>query len=403
MMGGITPDIDVDDKIDRSHLDPFGRLKVVEKYSLWQFSHRYGDDVSRYFSTASVGTYAVNTDRAAMVITNTTTNTDRAIYRTKRYFEYHKGRAQSFMTTVNPRGQTTSVTKRWGMMDDDNGIFFQLDGTNGFELVVRSSTTGSVVETKVAQSSFNIDKANGSGPSAITLDFTKFNLFYIEFSWLGTNQVEFGFVSEGTQWPLHRFNFSNTLEYSYTQSANLPVGYEIENNAGLGAAPTMEVNCIDVSFEGLNDVYGQVIDIDTGASEITVGPTAEVVGAVRMQSTKNKGSLKPVEFDLISTSGNSTIYYQVQIGTVLGGTPTWNPLTGSIAETLSGTTQNFTNGIVIQSGYLRASSDSTVVIILSDIYAGRLVDGTSEVLAVVCQTIVSNSKLLFSERFKEFK
>lgn len=402
---GITLDTDLDDVVsfDSKAVDKFGRLKVAQNTSLWQFTHRYGDDISRYWDDNGVGTFAIDTDKVAMVITGTTTNGNTSIYRTKRYFEYHKGRTQTMLMTCNPKGQTANVTKRWGMYDNDNGVRFILDGTNGFGVQVLSSTSGSAVTDTVYSSSFNVDPGDGTGPSGVTLNFNYLNLFYISFSWLGTNQVEFGFVANGKLWPLHVFNYSNSQATSYSQSGTLPICCCMTNNAALGAAPTFEINCVDVSYEGIKDVYGQVYDVNTGPNEITVATTETVVAAIRMQSTKNSGSLRPVEFDLISTSGNSTIYYEIQVGTIIGGTPTWTAIPGSIAEGLDATTTTFTDGNLIQSGYLRASSDSRKVTISSDVYAGKLIDGTSEVLAIIARTVASNSKLLFSGRYQEYK
>ena len=402
-IGNVDDQLKTQVNFNPTSIDPFGRLKVANNTSLWQYTHRYGDDVSRYWDNNGVGTFSVNTSKVAMVITGTTTNGNTSIYRTKRYFEYHKGRAQTLLMTLNPNGQTANVTKRWGMFDDANGVRFTLDGTNGFGVEVLSSTSGSAVADPVLRANFNVDKGDGTGPSGITLDFTKLNLFYITYSWLGTNRVEFGFVAGGQLYPLHRYNYSNSIATSYSQSGNLPVCCCIENNAALGAAPTMEVNCLDVSYEGQKDVYGQVFDVSTGTTELTINTTPSVIAAVRMQSTKNRASLKPLEFDLISTSGNSTIKFDVHIGLVVGGSPTYNAVSGSIAEGLSGTSTAFTAGNIIQSGYVRASSDTSIIKISSDLYAGRLINGTSQTIALVAQTISSNSKLLFSGRYQEFK
>jgi hypothetical protein len=398
----VSPINEVTVNISNQNTDLFDRLAVAEDVPLWSYSHRYDDDIALYWDTKLTGTGNTIThdaDKVVEVINNGTANANESIYRTYRYFEYSKGRMQSFFVTVNPKGAVANVTKKWGCFDDDNGLFFHLNGTSP-ELVIRSKTSGSVSETVISRASWD-DPMDGTGASGITIDFTKLNLYYIQFAWLGGNAVEWGVFQDGQKFAIHRAPLSNLSETSYSQSANLPFNFEVKNNAALGAASTLEVNCLAVFNNGIQDQLGEVFGVDTGTTEQSISTSENVIAAIRMQSSLNQASLRALNFNLVSPSGNSTIYYKVEIGGTFTG-DSWSSISNSIAEGLS-SFSSYTNGFVLQSGYVQAGQSIQVEEILSNLYIGRDIDGNSQVLALIAQTINSTAKVLFSGRFREYK
>lgn len=64
----------------------------------------------------------------------------------------------------------------------------------------------------IAQSDFNIDKLDGKGPSGITLDPTKLNVFQIQFTYLGGGPLELYMKNPTTAMlvPVHIIGYSNT-------------------------------------------------------------------------------------------------------------------------------------------------------------------------------------------------
>ena len=48
-------------------------------------------------------------------------------------------------------------------------------------------------DIRVPQSQWNIDKADGTGPSGFVLDITKIQMAYIDYSWYGAGKIRFGF------------------------------------------------------------------------------------------------------------------------------------------------------------------------------------------------------------------
>jgi hypothetical protein len=390
-------------KFDHHTTDVFGRLTVAQDWPLWSHSHTYHADPGDYFDevASSTGTFVHNSTTAMLDITNSTGSGDSVELRTYRYFEYLKGREHTFMFTANPGGAETDVVKQFGAFDDKNGLFFELAGTS-VSVVKRSSTTGSTVDTKYVQSSWNHDKLDGTGSSGITIDWSTVNLFYIKYSWLGTNIVEWGIYAAGERIPCHRQSYSNSLTSLYMQSGNLPYGFRLENSAAVGTAPKFHLGCLAVFSGGTPDSVGEVFDVNTGTTELTVGTTEIVVAAIRLNPSTNRASLRPENFALISPSGNSTVFYKISIGTTYTG-DTWASIPNSIAQGMTGYT-TFTEGRVIQSGYIKAGGESVnLTKILSDLYVGRDMAGSSQTLSIVARTVSSNAKLLFSGRYREYK
>ena len=99
----------------------------------------------------------------------------------------------------------------------------------------RGSTTENViitkvVDTRVPQSEWNIDKCDGTGATGFALDLTKIQMCYADYSWYGAGKIRFGFKDQnGHVKYIHAFKHNNRLTESYFRSGNLPARYEIEN------------------------------------------------------------------------------------------------------------------------------------------------------------------------------
>jgi len=86
------------------------------------------------------------------------------------------------------------------------------------------------VDTKIGQTDWNIDNADGSGTSGYILDLAKIQMAYMDYSWYGAGKIRFGFKDQnGHVKYFHQFKHNNRLTESYFRSGNLPARYEIEN------------------------------------------------------------------------------------------------------------------------------------------------------------------------------
>jgi len=111
------------------------------------------------------------------------------------------------------------------------------------EYVIMSET----VDTKYPQSSWNIDKCDGTGPSGYNIDLTKMQMFYMDYSWYGAGFIRWGFRGpDGNVTYCHKVINNNVNTESYMRSGNLPARYESESrppttfiNTTLGASDTI--------------------------------------------------------------------------------------------------------------------------------------------------------------------
>ena len=83
------------------------------------------------------------------------------------------------------------------------------------------------VDTRVPQSSWNIDKCDGTGPSGFNIDLTKMQMFYIDYSWYGAGFVRWGVRGpDGNVIYCHKLANNNANTEAYMRSGNLPARYE---------------------------------------------------------------------------------------------------------------------------------------------------------------------------------
>jgi hypothetical protein len=84
-----------------------------------------------------------------------------------------------------------------------------------------------VVETRVRQSEWNIDKLDGTGASGYNIDLTRMQMFYIDYSWYGAGAVRFGIKNNrGEVIYCHRMMNNNQNTEAYMRSGNIPARYE---------------------------------------------------------------------------------------------------------------------------------------------------------------------------------
>jgi len=83
------------------------------------------------------------------------------------------------------------------------------------------------VDTRYAQSTWNIDRCDGTGASGFNVDLTKMQMFYADYSWYGAGAIRFGFKNNrGEIVYAHRIVNNNVNTEAYMRSGNLPARYE---------------------------------------------------------------------------------------------------------------------------------------------------------------------------------
>ena len=237
-------------------LTAFGVSKVGMEEQLASYTHYYDEEADEW-STNLTGTASLTflSNESSVALDVGTANGEIAERTTDRYHVYQAGYGQSIKMALGTGvfGKA-NVRWRWGYFDSDNGLFFELNGT-ALRVVVRSKTSGSVVDTVVGQQDWNGDQLDGvGGPSnlsGVTIDTSKLNVYWIDFGWLGSGRVRFGvFNQDGERIVCHSVGHPNSLTVPYMSTPTLPLRYSVENT-GVAASPSrIRLTCCEVSIEG---------------------------------------------------------------------------------------------------------------------------------------------------------
>ena len=88
------------------------------------------------------------------------------------------------------------------------------------------------VETTWEQEDWNLDRCDGTGKSGYTLDPTKMQMFYMDYSWYGAGFIRWGFRAlDGDVIYAHKIPNNNQNTEAYMRSGNLPARYEVNTLA----------------------------------------------------------------------------------------------------------------------------------------------------------------------------
>ena len=121
------------------------------------------------------------------------------------------------------RGQSYKVTRV--VSDVMIDIQPKYRGVNGDGVIVTKTE-----DTRVQQSNWSIDTADGNGPSGFNLDINAIQMAYIDYSWYGAGKIRFGFKdTNGHVKYMHDFIHNNRLNEAYMRTGNVPARYESYN------------------------------------------------------------------------------------------------------------------------------------------------------------------------------
>ena len=269
-------------------VDAFGRLRVSNPLTLHDAQFTAGGLLPQLYeqSTAGNGAITLDTDKSEVQLATDGANADEAIFQSRAYHRYQPGKSQLLYLTGNiGENAGDNLTLEIGYADANDGILFQ--NINGvMAITLRSSTTGAVTEDSYVQTSWNVDQFDGTGPSGITIDFTKSQLFALDLEWLSVGQVRTGFVIDGVLYYAHAFNNANTRSGAYMRVANLPIRYRIVNTAA-GDAGVLTCICHSVISEGgFVRQLGFPFSASNGATTISV-TTRRPILSIRPRATFN--------------------------------------------------------------------------------------------------------------------
>lgn len=346
--------------------DAFGRIKVANPFTLFDSSHRYRDNGLWSTYTSGTASATFNSSQGLVDLTIGSTNGDELIRETTKVFSYQPGKSLLFMSTFIMNPAKTNLRQRIGYFGDDNGIYIELNGST-VSLVERSLVTGSPTESQVLQADWNGDRLDGTGPSGITLDLTKAQIFWSDIEWLGVGTVRVGFVIDGKFITCHSLHHANLVSSTYITTASLPLRYEIKNigTPSPATSSTLKQVCSTVISDGGYQLSGSQQAIGTPVASprtLTTASTDYPIVSLRLKASPDRldaiviltaASILP----LPSAGSPNHNWKIVATGTTTGGT--WVSAGDDSAVEYNITGTSFSGGRILASGFLGTSNQST--------------------------------------------
>ncbi len=377
------------DNTFESAQDAFGKLRVSNPYTLLDLRFPGGTgntgttqflqndlQASYYAPTGTTGTYA-NSKLNIQISGNSGT----FISQSRNYCTYQPGKSLLFlMSAIMDYGyvatgtnNTTGVVSKVGYFDNYNGLYFSyiangLGGGTGYVNLLNNGVVSS--DNSIGQAGWNIDKMDGSGPSGLTLNFTKAQLFVIDFEWLGVGRIRFGFYAYGRINYCHEITNINELNGVYMLCSNLPVRATLAGVTGTSSGNMAQI-CSTVISEGGYNPAGRPFAINSGSTgtTITTGGTEQIL--MMLSPGVNSGSngnysnqiILPTLVGVSTASSNDFFLFRVRVfrdTPVSSITPlsfTWSNVgPNSVCQyyqfaVTSGTLTSTNNSIIVDSNY----------------------------------------------------
>ena len=396
---------------DTTSYDAFGRQRVSEPFTLGDYKHLYAIDTNFIDSSSGAGsTVSFIVNQACARLQTGIGSTAFCIHQTKFYHHYQPGKSQLIFSSFNFYAPQQNATKRTGYFDDRDGIFLEQvglstsDGVNAgigtYNWVIRSFISGSATETRIPRSQWNKDKCDGTGASGFNIDFTKTQLAFIDFQWLGVGRVRCGFAHDGKLITAHEFYHSNNLPTVYISNPNLPVRCELRNTA-VGVGASFDQICSTVASEGgyIESGVDFAYTMLTTRSIPTPGGTELPLVAIRLKNTfqgyPNRISVRLNNISLYAET-NSIVYKIIKLPssafvglTTLGSGTIWTSASDNSGVEYCINATVYNDGDVFASGYVPSGSSQNS---LSPVASGSL---TSAKKNIIVQNLDSTNSEIY--------
>ena len=178
------------------------------------------------------------------------------------------------------QGWTTHVMGATVVFESYNAALqtgtYSLSGaTTAVGTFAQSVAGAAPTETVVAQSAWSEDVMDGTGPSGVTLDQTKGNVYQIRYQWLGFGAIEYSVEdpSNGDLVLVHRIEYANANTIPSVDNPALPLCIEAINTSN-----TTDIVLQTSSMGGFVEGRNEGLGISNGAS-------VEIAGGIGMTET----------------------------------------------------------------------------------------------------------------------
>lgn len=346
--------------------DAFGRFRVSNPLTLFDSSHRYQDNGLWATATGTGGTYAFSSNEGLVNLNVTTVSGAEVIRETKKVCSYQPGKSLMVMNTFVMNAGKANLRQRVGYFGTNNGYYIEVSGATEPAFVERSSVTGSVTETRVPQSEWNVDRLDVTGSSGVTLDISKAQILWMDLEWLGLGTVRLGFVIDGKFIQCHAFHHANRITSTYITTASLPLRYEITNLGTTVGSSTLKQICSTVFSEGGYELRGAQSTVGIPVAtpyDLTNASTFYPVISIRLRSGYLDAIVILTALSIMGITNNASYNWKVVAGgTTTGGTWVAGGTDSAVEYNITGTSFSDTGGRGLASGFTNGSNQGSAVI-----------------------------------------
>ncbi len=380
------------------------RIKISDYQTDFFNTFQYGKETDVWDESTTLGGSATwNTDTNWVDMAVGSTQGSKVIRQTRNVMRYIPGRSSTLTYAVRLQTPVTGIRRRLGLFDENNGFYFEdagvigADGLPEYNVVVRTSTSGVLTETRVPRSQWNGDKLDGSGIDAITADPTKSQMVSFEYEWYGAGQIIIGFVINGFTHIIHTFNHANIASLPWSSTPFLPIRLELENLTGVAGTHYL--------YQGSNSLVSEGTATKLGIAQNITGPitgrtmtnanTFYPILSIRLKSTALKGIVLPTFFQAATLDNTSVFYKLVRNATLTGANFVDMPDANSFTQyDISAT--SYTGGIDIDSGFVIGGGGTGIRLDKDTVYQiGRSSMGTvSDTLTLAIASPNANKSAL---------
>ena len=343
------------------------RLKISNYQTDFFNTFQYGKETDVWDeSTTNGGSATWNSDTNWIDMAVNNTQGSKVIRQTRNVMRYLPGRSSQLTYAVRLQTPVVGIRRRFGLYDDANGFFFEdagvigADGLPEYNVVVRSSTSGSMVENRIPRSQWNGDRLDGLGNSGIVADSTKAQMITFDYEWYGAGQIIVGFVINGYTYIVHTFNHANIVTVPWSSTPFLPIRLEIENLTGVAGTHYLYQGSNSLISEGEATKLGIAENITSPITGRTMSAanTFYPILSIRLKSAALKGIVLPTFFQAATIDNTSVFYKLVRNATLTGDNFVDMPDANAFTQYDVSAT-SYTGGVDIDSGFVISGGGGT--------------------------------------------
>lgn len=276
--------------------DAFGRLRVSNPLTLYDIHQQYEPDINFVSNTMSnaVITYQQNTSSTLLTVASEAGSF--AAKESKYVFTYQPGKSLLIMESFCFAPAASGLVQRIGYFGVTNGIYLEL--SDDTYMVLRSNSTGTITNTPIRKSQWNGDRLDGYGPSGVTLDLTKTQIFWVDLEWLGVGSVRTGVIINGVFIVCHTFHHANRLTLPYMTSGHQPLRLEIMNTDTAPVSSLRHICATVISEGGYNQIYNARSNIAYFSQSMTAGVWYPVI-SIKLDMTRPEAIVQVRQVDAV--------------------------------------------------------------------------------------------------------